>query len=162
MTVTPVEHLQEAQKLTADALVDLFSFTLKNDPVEYLFTEDRDITWQGKTYEGLPCKLTGDSQSADGEESRPLFRIMNPLGIFNVPAMEGKLDNAIVIRKQVLLRHIENNVNIFQQRMWYIGRIRELAAGQSITFELRNMTEGANFQLPYRQYLPPEFPMVSL
>lgn len=161
-TNTPVTHLEEAQKLTADALVDLYTVILKSDPIIFRFKADDTVSWQGQTYEGMACRMTGDSRSSDGEESRPTLQVMNPLGIFNSAAVQGKLDLATVIRRRALRQHVLDNVGIYEQRMWYVGRIRELISGQSITFELRNMTEGANFQIPCRMYIPPEFPMVSL
>lgn len=158
----PVTHIDESQKLTADALVDLYQITLKNQPVTFRFKNDNSVTWRGNLYEGMACSVTGDARTADGEENRASLRIMNPLGIFNMPAMAGDLDLAVVTRKRILRQHLETNTNIFQQRMWYVGQVRELISGQSITLELRNMTEGANFQIPVRMYIPPEFPMVSL
>jgi lambda family phage minor tail protein L len=163
MTSTaPVSHKQEAQKLTADALVDLFTVTLKNVPVVFRFKDGDEVTWMGQKFEGMACQLSGDNRSADGEESRPRLKVMNPLGIFNKAAVKGQLDLAVVKRQRVLRRNIDNNVNIFEQRMWFVGRIPELISGQAISFDLRNMTEGANFQIPVRMYTPPEFPMVTL
>lgn len=161
-SLAPVSHKQEAQKLTADALVDLYTITLKNLPVVFRFKNDNEVTWMGLKFEGMACRMTGDSRTADGEESRPMIQIMNPLGVFNSAAVKGQLDQAIVKRQRVLGRHITGNVNIFDQRMWYVGRVRELISGQSISFDLRNMTEGANFQIPARMFTPPEFPMVTL
>jgi len=159
---TPITHLQEAQKLTADALVDLYQINLKFKPVTYLFKDGDTVTWQGKEYEGTAARLTGDQRAADGEESRPSLQVLNPLGVFNKIAMDGDLDLAIITRKRLLRQHVDANVNIFEQRMWYVGRVRELVGGQTITLELRNMTEGPNFEIPVRMYMPPEFPLVSL
>lgn len=162
-TSAPVSHLQEAQKLTADAPVDFYTLTLKNDPVIFRFKSDETVTWQGYEYEGMAVKITGDTQNSDGEESRPTIQILNPFGIFNRAAMEGKIDRATLTRRRVLKQHVVSNSNIYQQRMWYVGRVRELISGQTITLELRNMTEGANFQIPVRSYMPSEgFPMVTL
>ena len=106
--------------------------------------------------------MTGDSSSADGEESRPTLQIMNPLGIFNSAIISGNIDFAIVTRYTVLRRHIDNNSDIKQQRMWRVGRVKELISGQSVSLELRSMSEGPNFQIPVRQYIPPTFPTVSI
>lgn len=162
MTNTPYSHIEESQKLTADAPIDLYQITLKNKPVTFRFKNNNTVTWRGNEYEGIACQLTGDTRLADGEESRASFRIMNPFGVFNMPALAGDIDLAVVTRKRVLLQHIESNANIFEQRMWYVGRVAELISGQSITLELRNMTEGPGFQIPVRMYIPPEFPMVTL
>jgi len=163
MSNIPLTHIQESQKLTAaDAQVDLYQITLKNKPVTFRFKNNDTVLWRGNEYEGLACQLTGDTRLADGEESRSSLRIMNPFGVFNMPARAGDLDLAIVTRKRVLRQHIDSNANIFEQRMWYVGRVVDLVAGQSISLELRNMTEGPGFQIPVRMYIPPEFPMVSL
>lgn len=161
-TTAPVSHLEEAQKLTADALIDLYTITLKNLSVVFRFKNDDTVTWRGNQYEGMACRMSGDNRTADGEESRPVLQVMNPLGIFNSAAVKGQLDLATVKRQRVLGRHITGNVNIFDQRMWRVGRVRELISGQSISLELRNMTEGANFQIPARQFTPPDFPFVTL
>lgn len=160
---SPYEHIVEAQKLTdADAHIDLFQIALKNQPVVFRFKNNNTVVWRGNEYEGMACHLTGDSRTADGEEARSTLRIMNPFGIFNHPARQGDLDLAVVTRKRVLLQHIESNADIFEQRMWYVGRVAELISGQSVSLELRNMTEGPGYQIPVRMYIPPEFPLVSL
>ncbi len=161
-TSTPLTHIQESQKLTADAQVDLYEITLKQLPVIYRFKNNDTVTWRGYEYEGTAARLQGDTRLADGEESRASLQILNPMGVFNLPAIDGDLDLATVVRKRVLRTHLDGNVNIFEQRMWYVGRISELLSGQSITFELRNMSEGPSFQIPARMYIPPAFPLVTL
>ncbi|MES0134515.1 hypothetical protein NKJ88_06065 [Mesorhizobium sp. M0016] len=158
----PVSHLAEAQKLTADAQVDLYTIKLRNEDTFFRFKEGETKTWQGNPYEGVAVKISGDTRTADGEESKPQLVVMNPLGVFNLAAKRGDLDLAFVTRKRVLLVNLEADANIFEQRMWQIGRVPQLISGQSITFELKNLTEGANFQIPVRIYMPPEFPTVSL
>lgn len=158
----PRSHLEESQKLTADGEVNLYEIHLKNDPVVFRCKANDTVVWQGRTWEGMGIKMSGDSRSADEEEAKPRLTIVNPAGIFNKPAVEGKIDQAIVVRKRILRRHLDENLNIFHQRMWWVGKIPELISGQLITLELRSMTEGPNFQLPVRYYAPPEFPLVSL
>ncbi|CCV12927.1 hypothetical protein [Mesorhizobium sp. STM 4661] len=158
----PISHLSEAQKLTADAQVDLYQIKLRNEDTFIRFKEGNTKTWQGNIYEGMSVKISGDTRTADGEESRPQLVVMNPMGVFNLAAKRNDLDLAFVTRRRVLLTNLEADVNLFEQRMWQIGRVPQLISGQSITFELKNLTEGANFQIPVRIYMPPEFPTVSL
>lgn len=158
----PISHLEEAQKLTADAEVSLFQITLPQDGVIFRFKNNDTVTWRGNTYEGIACNLSGEGMSADDQESRPTLRVMNPDGIFNAPALDGRLYRAIVTRRKVLRRHLDSNVNIFSQRMWFVERPKEIISGQYVTLELRNMAEGPNFQIPARMYVPPEFPLVSM
>jgi phage-related protein len=161
MTI-PESHLAEGQKLTADAEVDLFQLTLVSSPTIFRFKNDNTVVWQGLTWEGMGCSITGDKRSANEEEGRPTLRVINPEGLFNKPAMDGLLDRAILIRKRVLGAHITANTNIFQQRMWYVERVKELISGQMLGLELRAMTDLPNVQIPYRVFMPPEFPTVSL
>lgn len=155
-------HLVEAQKLTADAEVDLYELYLPNDLVYFRFKDNDTATWRGNTYEGMACNLSGEAMTAEDQESRPTLRVMNPEGIFNEPAFQGKFYRAILTRRTVLRGHLDSNTNIFVQRMWFVERPKEVIAGQQISFELRNMTEGPNYQIPVRMYIPPDFPTVTL
>lgn len=158
----PVSHLQEAEKLTADALVDLYEFRLRTENVTIRFKNDTGSSWLGNFYEGFALEMSGEKRSAEDEESRPRMRIFNPEGIFNSLIRQSLLDRATVTRRRVLLKHLEGNVAISQNRMWYVSRVSEVIAGQSVQLELRSMTEGPNFMIPARQYIPPAFPMVRL
>lgn len=160
---TPTSHLVQAEKLTADALIDLYEIQI-TDPVAYVrFTNQPTLTWQGNTFEFLPCIMSGDKKSTDGQQSRPGLKIVNPEGLFNPFVFAGKLDKARVIRKRVLKEHVETNTNIFEQRLWYISRVKSIVAGQFIEFELRMMTDGAAFQIPARMYTPDQgFPVVNI
>lgn len=159
---TPQSHLQEAQKLTADAEVDLFTLSLVDQLTVFRFKNDETATWQGHVYDGIGCSMSGDKRSSSEEEGRPTLRAMNPAGMFQKIALDGLLDRAILVRKTVLRTHLDANLNIYRQRMWYVERVKELIAGEVIGLELRSMTDLPNFQLPARLYMPPEFPTVSL
>lgn len=158
----PSQHLTEALKLEADAIVDLFEIQLKTKPVVLRVKNNNTVSWQGQTYEGMPLTLTGDKRTSDGEEARPTFMFANPLGAFNTYAAQGDFDRAIFIRKRVLRTEMEANINRFQPAMWYVARVREIKSGVGITLELRSMHEGQTFKIPARMYMPPEFPTVSL
>jgi lambda family phage minor tail protein L len=160
----PTSHLVEGQKLTADAVVDLFEIQLKGTqyPVYVRFTNGPEVTWQGKTYEAMACKFTGHARSADDERSRPKLQVLNPIGLFNSFAMNGNIDGAVVERRRVLRQHLETNVNLSETTLWYVGRIMEIITGQSITLELRALVDGPDQLIPARKYLPPEFPFVTL
>lgn len=158
----PITHLEEAQKLSADAEIDLYTVTLRNDPIIFRAKMDDTVTWRGNVYEGMPIQLAGESETAEGDESRPILHVLNPLGIFNEAAFANKLDLAVVRRDRVLRAHLDANVAVSVVRRWYIARVRELISGQAISFELRSLTEGPNHQVPARQFIPPEFSHVSI
>lgn len=158
---TPLSHLQDAQKLTSDAYVDLYRLVLRNDPVTFRFKANNTVTWQGNTYEGMPISFSGEKRNSDGEQNKSALRIVNPYGIFDDALLNNKIDMAVVTRYRLLSAHVDSNVNIYQQRMWRVMKVVEWISGQSVTLELWNMTDGVNFMIPGRMYIPPEFPMVS-
>lgn len=153
--------LEDAQKLTGDGIVMLYQLTLKNGTI-FRFKNNDTVTWQGSVWNGIPCQMTGEQRNADDEQSRPALSIANPEGIFSKAAFDGLLESGIVRRREILRKHLDANLDITVDRMWYVGRVPELVRGKALTLELRNMTDGPNFKLPIRQYLPPEFPVVSL
>lgn len=164
-TSAPSSHLQESQKLTADALVDLFEVTLVGTPSPTVirFRDGPQINWQSASYDTMACKLTGYQVSSDGTKSRPTMTIMNPAGIFNPFVFSGYLDGAQVVRKRILRQHLENNSNIYQPTFWFVARVRELISGQGLTLELRSLTDGPDMMIPARKFLPSEgFPFVTL
>lgn len=159
---TPVTHVAEAQKLTADALVDLYEINLVGVEVTLRFKNENTVTWQSNEYEGIAIKMSGDRRTADDEESRPTLQMMNPAGIFNAHIRAGYLDLATVIRKRVLGAHLTGDVNLSDDRMWYVSRVREMITNQGVTLELRSMSDGPNFMLPVRMFIPPDFKAVTL
>lgn len=165
MSVTPnkpLEHMTDAQQLTADGYVNLYEIQLKTEPVILRLSDSVTRTWQGQEWEMFGVQISGEKRSADGEETRPRMQFINPEGVFSTLVRQRLLDRATVIRYRVLREHYEGDVQIYQRRMWYISRISDVTAGQSITAELRVMTEGPNSRIPARQYIPPDFPMVRL
>ncbi|ESY35772.1 hypothetical protein NKK48_01580 [Mesorhizobium sp. C386A] len=158
----PDEHMTESQKLTADAFVNLYEIQLKTEPVIMLLSDSVSRTWGGRNWEMFGIQLTGEKRSADGEETRPKLQLINPEGVFSTLVRQRLLDRATVIRYRLLRAHFEGDVQIYQRRMWYVSRIADVTAGQSITAELRVMTEGPNSKIPARQFIPPDFPMVRL
>lgn len=158
---TPTEHLDESQKLTADAYVDLFEVTFRGTSTVLRMTNGPTVTWQGNTYDGQACQLSGERRNSDGEEVRPTLTIMNPMGVFKSYVAQGILEQSLVVRKRLLRQFLEDDVNLYEQRMWTVGRVASLT-GQTIVLELRNLADGPNYVIPGRMYYPPEFPLVRL
>ncbi|RUU74356.1 hypothetical protein [Mesorhizobium sp. M7A.F.Ca.MR.362.00.0.0] len=154
--------MTESQKLTADAFVNLYEIQLRTEPVILLLSDSVTRTWGGRVWEMFGVQLSGEKRSADDEETRPKLQLINPEGVFSTLVRQRLLDRATVIRYRLLRDHFEADVQIYQRRMWYVSRISDVTAGQSITAELRVMTEGPNSKVPARQFMPPEFPMVRL
>lgn len=163
MTIAPLTHLQEATKITAEGLVDLFTITLEG-PIYIRFTNGPEVTWQGNLYESLPCEISSTRRNAEEEKSRPTLKIMaNPAGIWNSYIRQGLFDWANLERRTLLRSHLENNINLSDLELWYIRRPREVVSGQGVSFELARLSDGPMQVIPARAYIPGDgFPFVSL
>lgn len=161
MTI-PAEQIVESFKLSPDAQVNLWQISFRNNGGTVRLKDYETLSWQGYTWESCPISLSGDERRSDGEAARPKLVVVNPFGRFTPYVLAGVLEYAVVIRKQVLYQHLLSNSNIYNQRMWKVGRVSQFVSGHSITLELRSMSDAPNFQIPARQFLPPEFPLVTL
>lgn len=161
MTVfLPDEHKEENLKLSADAYVDLFHIQVRSGGSFFIKTGD-PVTWNGNTWESLPIKLTGFEMNSDGKASRPKLQVANPEGVFSKIILDGDLDKAFIYRYRVLRKNLEADRPIYQLNMWLIWMASSVTK-HYIEFELRNPMDGNNFTVPARQYIPPEFPTVTL
>lgn len=164
----PREHVDESLKLTADGMVELYEITLRNvgDGVTaYIRFMDgpmgKTSTWGSRVFEHLPVKMTGMSRSSEEQKSRPTLQIMNPEGIFNKPAFKGQFDGALLQRYRVLADHFQRGIMLSDNQVWFVGRPKDLVGGQSISFELRALSDGPDQLIPGRIFAPPDFPFVN-
>jgi phage-related protein len=163
---SPVEHVEDSLKLTNDGIVDLYEITLRNTGNVTAFIRFRDgpigrtSVWGSKTFDHLPTKMGSVSRSSEEQKSRPTLTLMNPQGIFNAPAFAGQFDGALLQHYRVLRTHFEAGVLISDTRVWFIARPKDLIGGQSISFELRALSDGPDQLIPGRQFIRPDFPFV--
>lgn len=157
----PVEHMEDAQKLDADAYVDLFQLILSDGVTKLHLKKDHDVTWQGDDYEGTGIKIDGVGKYADDETSRPRLSIINPEGVYSALIDQGYIDKATVVRYRVLKEHIEQDVAIYRRQQWKVSRVATLTKA-IVVLELRDMMDGQTFLTPGRMFIPPDFPAVSL
>lgn len=157
----PTAHMEDAQKLDADAYIELFQIVLSDGINKLYLKMDHDVTWQGNDYEGTGIKLDGVASHASEEVSRPNLTLFNPEGVYSSLIDDGLLDGARVIRYRVLKDDVENDRPIYRVQQWKISRISGVKRGV-ITTELRDLVDGQTFMVPYRMFIPPEFPTVSI
>lgn len=165
----PASHVDEGLKLTADGEVVFYEIALKNVPdganavVRFRDGPMGSTTrWANKTWDHLACQMTGQSRSSEEEKNRPTLRLMNPVGIFNDAAFQGRFDGAVLQKFTVLRAHLERGLAISDNEIWFIGRVKDLISGQSIGFELRALSDVPEQIIPARMFIPPEFPFVTL
>lgn len=158
----PTEHIIEAQKLQADALVSLYELQLKDAGNTLVCFKDGDtVTWQSKVYDSLPCRMSGVGKSADEQVSRPTFQVSNPAGIFCTYVVGGALAGATLTRKRVLRTHLDANNGTYSQEKWLVSRVTSMN-NVVLAVELRMLADGPNYILPARAFTYPEFPTVSI
>lgn len=157
--VVPKEQREENLKLVSDGYVDLFEFVLITGTVIYL-KDNETVTWSGHTWEGYPISLFGHEINTE-KQSRPVIRAVNPGGVFSSLFISGELEKARVNRYRVLRKHIDEDKPIYQYCSWILWQVKSITKNYA-EFELRNPMDGNNFITPGRQYLPPEFPTVTL
>jgi lambda family phage minor tail protein L len=155
-----VTHAEDRVKLEADGIVDLFKIELRDGGTLRLKNNDT-VTWQGASWEGIAIQLSGVHSSTDGELSRPTLTLANPQGVLSQYIINGHLEKSIVKRQRVLKQNLDLNLNIYEQQSWFISRVASINK-LTVSFELRNPIDGPNFLSPYRMFLPPDFPAVSI
>lgn len=157
----PQTHIEDAQKLEADGIVDLFVITYSDKVSKTYLKDNNTVTWQGNTYEGTGVKLTGVGEFSDEESSRPKFTMFNGNGVFTFPISQGYLEGGTITRIRVLKEHLDNDINISTQKTWKIARVASVTP-DIIGLELRGLFDGPFSQIPRRMYIPPEFRFVNL
>lgn len=160
MVDIPAEHAEDNVQLTGDGKVFLYEITPLSGGVLRL-KADNDITWQANTWEGVGIMLEEVERTSDDQVARPKLTIANPAAVYSTLVKDGQLDNAVVSRYIVLKSHIDADTNIFQRQTWKVRQVSSLNR-QVVVLELRDQTDGQAYLMPPRQYLPPNFPLVSL
>lgn len=157
----PEEHMADAQKLEADGYYDLFQIVLSDGVSKLYLKMDHDTEWQGNVYEGTGIKIEGVANHASEEVSRPKLTIFNPEGVYSSLVDDGLLDGAKIIRYRVLKYDVDNDRPVYRAQQWKVSRVASLRVG-AINLELRDLLDGQTFMVPYRMFMPPDFPTVSI
>lgn len=160
-TNAPIEHIVDSLGLEGDAKVDLWTVRLRGVNLVYHFWNGPPRVWQGDTYEGLACQLSGENRSSEGQTARPSLIVSNPAKIFGVFAAEGYFDLATFTRKRLLQEHFLADVNLFQQNVWICARPSEVRS-TTMQLELRSPTDMPPWKTPRRTFNPPDYPFVTV
>ena len=182
----PETQLEDAQKLIADGIVQLYEIKLA-DGTTYYYKQDNTAFWNGHTWTGIPILFEGYSTAQGDSYSRPTLSIANPdkmseidgysrstlSSLINPMVVRDNNDNIIaeypygllyrakVTRYLVLYEDFRANKLIYQKKKWIVWHIKTINKN-FIQVELRNYMDGVNFDVPARMYIPPEFPFVTL
>lgn len=157
----PVEHLEDSQELTGDAIAHLFEITLNDKSTIIRLSQLPTFTWDGKIWEQRGIRVTGERRTSSDEEVRPKLQVQQQDGEFNVYIQNGVLENAIITRYLALKEHIDQDIVLYSKRSWYISRVAQHTR-DAVGCELRSLHEGPKILVPARIFAPPEFPLVRL
>lgn len=157
-------HLEESYKLDAEGYAHLYSIRMyppNESDILMTINPQRDVTWQGYTWDSWPVNLSDYKRESSGEASRPKFSLGNLNGLFSRYVHEGWMDTAEVCRYRVLGPHLEGNINSFLKNTWRVGKVVSLSKSL-VVVELREILDWQLFIMPGRAYYPPEYPTVSV
>ena len=160
----PSSHVTDALSLVADARLDFFILTPSVGTGTIFFRPDNDITWMGNDYLGLPLSFTGEKDSVEGGGASPRLQIGSPnidLSPFKSHIRDGSLDNAVIERRTALLADVLANNNIYSRRVYRVATVENYSRS-SISLLLARFSGARRTTIPFRQFLPPDFPFVSL
>lgn len=162
MSSLPQSHIDDALKLSADAKISLFELTPVTGGTIF-FTSDSDVTWRGQLYEGIPCAVTGEEISTEKSPTPRMNIGQEDLDLlpFKGPIHDGFLDGATLIRKKLLLDDMLANLNVYEKTVWRIKRPDNYSRTK-ISLVLAQYSSAQGQTVPFRQYIPPEFPWVDL
>jgi phage-related protein len=161
-TSLPSSHVADALKLEGDAYVDLFELSPLSGG-SFHFKNDNDVTWLGTLYEGLPVSMTGEEEDLTKLPQPQLTIGQDDLDLlpFKGLIFDGHLEGGSVVRYRFLLTNLLANLNIKQTTRYRIKQVGEYSRTK-ISLNLSSFSSATNQTVPFRQYIPPYFPYVSL
>lgn len=164
MANIPIEHVRDSQSLIGDGYVELFELTPAGGTGLVRFKADNDVTYRGQVYTGMPLKQSGEKKTSDAGLSMPKLTIgdeNSDLSAFKPLVYDGFLDNAIIVKKTILLDNLINNRLIFETDTYRVKRVEEYGRTR-ISLQLATQSDSLGFNMPFRQYLPPAYPSVQM
>jgi phage-related protein len=159
----PIQQINDAHKLTADAEIDLFDLVPSIGTGTIHFKSDGDVTWQGTLYTGVPLQFDGENYSASAGTPQPRLVIgqeNSNLSAFKPLIFDGTIDGAVITRSHILLDDLVNNRLIRSVHYYRVRRVEAYSRYQ-ITLQLASQSDSLTFSMPFRSYLPPAFPSVT-
>ena len=158
----PTANVQEAQKLSADAEIDLYQLTPLDGSGVIYFKADAPLTWIGQLYVGLPLTVSGEQDSSDQPTEQPKMVIGQPnidLSVFKPLIYDGGLDGAVILRLRGLLGNFMAGLNLVETKTFRVKRVDGYSRSR-IELTLAPSSDALDFTLPNRTYIPPDFPAI--
>lgn len=162
MSDTPATHISDALKLQADGKVHFYEVNSLGGATVYI-KPDNDWTWRGDDYYGLPISLSGEKQATEGTPTPKLTIGQQDLDLLPFKALihGGNLDGAQIIRRKVLLDHVLSDSAISEDTYFRVKRIDSYSRS-TITLTLATFSSAIGQTIPFREYVTPDFPWVTI
>jgi phage-related protein len=160
----PSSHIVDSLRLDADGKIHLYELNPSVGSGQIRFKADNDVTWLSHLFTGIPVMIDGETFSAQGTSPQPTMVIGNvdiDLSAFKPLIWSGGLDNARIVRYKVLLDDLVNNRDIKETNYFRVKRVDSYSTSQ-IKLILSVFSPTGPSTLPFRQYVPPQFPFVVL
>lgn len=162
----PPSHVTNSLVLTgAEPEIDLWELSPSDGTGLVCFKADNSVTWLGTLYYGLPMSFTGEKDAGGGNGGdSPVIELGQEnldLSLFKPLIRNGSLDNAVIVRKTVLLADMLANLDVKVVRSYRIGVVTGYSRTK-VSLMLRHFSGARRATIPFRQYLPPAFPHVSV
>lgn len=160
MTNTNIEN---SQSLSPDAEITLFELTTRSG-TSVFFKSGPEMEYLGDLYESVPCGISSEVRSADGNPERPTLSIGGDdtdLILLKPALFSGQVDGGTLQKHVVELSDLLSNTNIKITTKYRIKQLQEYNRYR-IALTLARFTPAASTTIPYVKYLRPAYPYVDL
>lgn len=162
-TQFPQSQIEDAHKLDADGYVSLIEIHPLGGGSIYA-KAGVEYTYLAQLYESLPISLRGEQFESDGSMNTPRLMIGQPdvdLLPFKGLINDGLIEGAQIIRHRVLLEDMLAGIDSKFTSYFRVKR-PEAYDSKQVVLLLSTYSGLSRQQYPFRQYLPPAFPWVTL
>lgn len=161
--MTETTNIENAQKLAPDGEVVLFELTTRTG-TSVFFKQGPAVEYLGDLYESVPCSISAEKKTAEGNPERPSLMIGGDEAdlILLKPALfSGAVDGGTLQKHVVELPDQLGNVNTKITTKYRIKQVQDYNRSR-ITLILARFTPAAATTVPYVKYLRPAYPHVQI
>lgn len=163
--LNPTPHVDQsplisALKLEQSAIVKLVDIKLPDGSIIRI-CDKYDLEYLGKQYIHINFEISDLKEISSEEAVRPSMELLNPNSMFTKLALSDSLEGSILDLIRIPEDELINNsvVSVLYDR-WKIYAIPNI--NQSITLNLRRLSDFSSDNIPPRKYSPPDFPTINL
>ena len=156
-------NFESSQELAPDAEIVLFELVTRTGATVF-FKSGPSVTYLGDTYESVPCSMTSEKRTAEGNPERPTFSIGGDdidLAALKPALFSGYVDGGTLIKHVVELQDLLGNVNQKITTKYRIKQVKDYNRF-NISMILGRFAPAAATTIPYVKYTRPAYPHVQL